>query len=81
MFEDTWFTAQRGNHRDPDVPGSYWRSPECERMVQAVKEFVGRDMGEEADFLSKNNSPYHLLLDWLEPYNSATYSVGVVGIR
>jgi hypothetical protein len=77
MFEDTWFTSQRGKHRDPDVPGSYWASPECQRMAEAIKKHMGGDV----DFLSEENSPYHLLLDWLEPYNSATYSVGVVAIR
>lgn len=28
-----------------------------------------------------DTSPWELLLDWLEPYKSATYSVGVVGVR
>lgn len=28
-----------------------------------------------------DTSPWELLMDWLEPYKSATYSVGVVGVR
>lgn len=70
MFEDTWWTKQRGQHRDVHDEASYWASKECQRMKQTLP-----------DFDSEKNSPYDLLLDWVEPYNSATHSVGLMAIR
>lgn len=34
-----------------------------------------------AAFLDKRNSPYELMLDWFEPYNSVAHSIGVLAVR
>jgi hypothetical protein len=40
---------------------------------------ITSQVGEE--FFSRNSSGYELCLDWLEPFDSVAYSVGVLGIR
>eukprot|EP00798_Chlamydomonas_sp_ICE-L_P005292 gene5292-18536_t len=73
MFQDVTWSAERGKARDMGE-GSYWTSPECNRMVEKLEE-------KAIDFTSQKNSTYDLLLDWEEPYNSVAYSVGILGIR
>lgn len=74
FFEDAWFTEQRGNHRDASQAGTYWGGEEYNRMKKWLHD---RDV----DFDSKDHSPYDLLLDWLQPYNSCSYSTGILSIR
>jgi hypothetical protein len=76
FFDDDKFVEQRAKYRT-DASGSYWGSPEHIRMAEWLL------MHWQADYSQActDHSPYDLLLDWLEPYNSAAYSVGVVALR
>ena len=76
FFDDESFVQQRAKHRHV-APGSYWGSSEHVRMANWLHDNWGADYSTDC----KEHSPYDLLLDWLEPYNSAAYSVGVVALR
>ena len=76
FFDDDWWTAQRGKHRDVNEEGSYWGSEEYNRMKQWLQNEVREDYDDAQRF-----SPYDLLLDWLEPYDSCQHSTGVVSTR
>lgn len=76
FFDDERFVEQRAKHRHV-APGSYWGSSEHVRMANWLRDNWGADYSIDC----KEHSPYDLLLDWLEPYNSAAYSVGVVALR
>lgn len=80
FFADENWVEQRAKHRIVE-PGSYWGSPEQERMAQFFKDNLDEWGNCDYSVECLDHSPYDLLLDWLEPYNSATYSVGVVALR
>jgi len=43
---------------------------------------INMEGGEESiNFMATDNSPYEFLLDWLEPFQSIAYSVGLLSIR
>ncbi|GAX86249.1 hypothetical protein CEUSTIGMA_g13661.t1 [Chlamydomonas eustigma] len=74
FFSDPDWCAQRATARE-EVPGSYRASPESKRM----KEFLMKKLG--VDWDSPDVSGYDMLLDWVQPYGSVQYTVGVVGLR
>ena len=72
FFNDPVWCKQRGKSRSLD-PGSFWVSAEFTRL-QAYATANGFQF-------DGNTSSYELMLDWLEPYNSVKYSVGVMAVR
>jgi hypothetical protein len=70
FFANPEWCEQRGEHRDwTPGNGCYWGGTEARRLRDggpALRIFTDR----------KRSSPYDLLLDWLEPYNSVAHSVG-----
>jgi hypothetical protein len=56
--------------------GSYWGGSEALRLAGALES--DQDW---ADISSSDTGLYELCLDWLEPFKSVKYSVGILGIR
>ena len=68
FFGDPEWCRQRGKHRS-EGEGSWWKGEEVARL----RTHISVD--------SEDMSGYELMADWLEPYKSVAYSVGVIGIR
>jgi len=55
----------------------HYTGPEANRMT----EVCGRFQNGESKFPHKDSSAYHVLLDWVQPYNSVQHSTGVLAIQ
>lgn len=73
FFEDPEWCRQRGASTSRiQGEGSWWGGTEVARLRN------------EAPYLQVDDpdtSGYELMVDWLEPFKSVAYSVGVVGVR
>lgn len=71
FFNNPEWCKQRAKHRTTEA-GSFWAGSEGRRLQN--------DFGIDP-FGDDMFSLYDLLIDWLNPYNSVQYSVGIFGIR
>ena len=77
LFQSPEFNQHRGQHRSME-PGSFWSSKEAERLRVFAQE---HELTNEPNGFPTDFSPFELGIDWLEPWNSVKYSMGLVILR
>ena len=78
LFTSEQFCQERGRNRS-QAEGSYWQSAEAERLRAFTEEHQMAPSGSQQ--LHSDFSAFQIGIDWLEPWNSVAYSVGLALIR
>ena len=78
LFTSEQFCQERGRNRS-QAEGSYWQSAEAERLRAFTVEHQMAPDGSQQ--LEPDFSTFQIGIDWLEPWNSVAYSVGLALIR